>query len=266
MTNDLKFIYFTDFHGSEKRYEKVLRLAAEKGVRLLVTSGDLLPHQNEKQFLTGWLKRWLQECRSAGAAVFGMFGNDDYAYLLPYLDEYEQRGLFRRIDSRLVEYQGWSFWGYNFVPELPFGLKDWVKLDYPGAIRPLQFSEPILVTEKGYTAIKDIDAFFRARGTIEEELAGVKFADPARTIAVIHSPPQGVGLDVTQDRRQVGSKSVLGFLLETQPALSLHGHIHESPIMTGLWKVHIGATTACQPGQTPVLVELKPGRVKLTLL
>jgi len=89
---------------------------------------------------------------------------------------------------------------------------------------------------------------------------------PARTIAVIHSPPQGVGLDVTQDRRQVGSKSVLGFLLETQPALSLHGHIHESPIMTGLWKVHIGATTACQPGQTPVLVELKPGRVKLTLL
>jgi Icc-related predicted phosphoesterase len=70
--------------------------------------------------------------------------------------------------------------------------------------------------------------------------------DPARCIYVMHAPPYGTGLDiapkldtstdpprpVTQGGQEVlipvGSTSFRTAILETQPLLALHGHIHET--------------------------------------
>jgi uncharacterized protein len=70
--------------------------------------------------------------------------------------------------------------------------------------------------------------------------------DPARCIYLMHAPPYGTGLDiapkldtstdpprpVTQGGQQVlipvGSTSFRTAILETQPLLGLHGHIHET--------------------------------------
>lgn len=70
--------------------------------------------------------------------------------------------------------------------------------------------------------------------------------DPARCIYLLHAPPYGTGLDiapkldastdpprpVTQGGQQVlipvGSTSFRAAILETQPLLGLHGHIHET--------------------------------------
>lgn len=73
--------------------------------------------------------------------------------------------------------------------------------------------------------------------------------DPERTVYIIHDPPAGLGLDVCHGERQVGSKSVARFIEHHQPRLTLHGHIHESPDVTGVWQNHIGRTVCSNPGQ-----------------
>lgn len=258
----LSFIYFTDFHGHQSKYERLLRDAVKIGVKLLVSGGDLCPHHAPNNFLHKFFPKWLKRAQKGGIKVYGMFGNDDLAAHLPILDDWERQGLFVRIDGKMVEYEGWKFWGYNFVPELPFGLKDWVKLDYEGAPRPPQLSHPLITIENSYIIIPDIELFFHNRNTIEEDLQPVRFTDPAHTVVVTHSPPYGVGLDVTADGGKVGSRSILKFIQREQPILSLHGHIHESPQVSGKWQVEIGNTLAIQPGPFPVLITLTENEVQ----
>jgi len=55
-----------------------------------------------------------------------------------------------------------------------------------------------------------------------------------------------------------------------QPLLTLHGHIHESPDITGIWRNRAGRTWCVQPGQTRglsyVLVDLERAEMKRTVL
>ena len=66
---------------------------------------------------------------------------------------------------------------------------------------------------------------------------------------VIDMPPIRLGLDKCGDSREVGSKAVYNFLRKYQPRLSLHGHIHESPEVSGQWYAKLGNTLCIQPGQ-----------------
>jgi len=83
-------------------------------------------------------------------------------------------------------------------------------------------------------------------------------ADPERTIFGFHCPPFGTGLDdapqLTEDLRvkhaghapvPVGSKAVREAIERHGPALSLHGHIHESRGNTRL-----GPTLCINPGSS----------------
>ncbi|MDP3105392.1 MAG: hypothetical protein Q8M95_12400 [Candidatus Methanoperedens sp.] len=51
------------------------------------------------------------------------------------------------------------------------------------------------------------------------------------------------------DRLFEVAKAIYNFLKKYQPKLSLHGHIHESPEITGRWYAKLGRTTCIQPGQ-----------------
>jgi Icc-related predicted phosphoesterase len=236
------------------------------GIKLLVCGGDITPHNNAKNFLHIFFHNWLQQLAQDRIALLGMLGNDDPGYLVSSLDDFERGRLFTRIDGKMVLYQGWNFWGYNFVPELPFAMKDWAKLDYPGAPIIRSVTRPGIFTEKGFAPIDNIDKFFAERGTIETDLEKVEFADSQHTIAVLHSPPFGIGLDVCYDGRKVGSKSVLRFLERTQPLLSLHGHIHESPEVSGWWKTNLGNTLAIQPGSRPVRIQISQSQIEAEIL
>jgi uncharacterized protein len=96
----------------------------------------------------------------------------------------------------------------------------------------------------------------------EEELAGKiaalagRIQDMDRAIFNIHVPPHGTGLDSAPEieggdrvkrggtiQASVGSTAVRDAILEYQPLLSLHGHIHES---RGMQK--LGRTTCINPG------------------
>lgn len=111
------------------------------------------------------------------------------------------------------------------------------------------------------------------RGKIDVLAAQIK--DMPNAIFNIHVPPHGTGLDeapeLTDDQRPstvvtaaVGSTAVREAILEYQPLLSLHGHIHES---RGVQK--LGRTVCINPGSVygegtlqGVIVDLKPSEVK----
>lgn len=116
------------------------------------------------------------------------------------------------------------------------------------------------------------DIYTRLRGLVDQ------LEDPGRAILNVHVPPYESSLDtayeVDEDLRYVlkggqprevptGSPAVRQIIEETQPLLSLHGHIHESRGVT-----KIGRTVAINPGSDYAsghldgcLVHLAPDRV-----
>ena len=115
-----------------------------------------------------------------------------------------------------------------------------------------------------------------------DTLAGM-IQNPERTIAVIHVPPLGSGLDTCPDldkdlkiitqggqvvMKSAGSTAVKAFIEKVQPLLTLHGHIHESP-----GHVRNGRTLSINTGSEyaegimkAAIINLENGRVKGHLL
>jgi len=86
--------------------------------------------------------------------------------------------------------------------------------------------------------------------TLEEELEQLERpADMKKTVYVMHMPPANLGLDVCLNGEKVGSEAIYQFIKKNQPRLTVHGHIHESPEMSGKWKARLGRTLCVQPGQ-----------------
>jgi Icc-related predicted phosphoesterase len=70
-----------------------------------------------------------------------------------------------------------------------------------------------------------------------------------KAIYIMHSPPSGTKLDLIQGGKSVGSRSIKAFIEESQPPLTLHGHIHESPKLSNAYWDRIGETISINPGQ-----------------
>ena len=120
---------------------------------------------------------------------------------------------------------------------------------------PHQLGNPIITKGPELNTIEDWFAYAENLPTIEEEMNKlVKPNDFRKAIYITHSPPSNIGLDVCYDKGQVGSRAVHEFLAKNQPLLSLHGHIHESPKVSGKWHDKIGETTCIQPGQEHDLI------------
>ena len=77
-----------------------------------------------------------------------------------------------------------------------------------------------------------------------------KLSNPKKTVYVIHAPPFNTKLDMITTGAHVGSKSIRKFIEKEQPLLALHGHIHESPQMSGSWHDKIGKTTCINVGSS----------------
>ncbi len=88
-----------------------------------------------------------------------------------------------------------------------------------------------------------------ARPSIAEGLAALATrSDPARTIYVCHAPPADTPLDQMPREKHVGSKAMRAFIEHHRPLLTLHGHIHEAPQLSGRYAVQMGATWCVNPG------------------
>jgi hypothetical protein len=139
----------------------------------------------------------------------------------------------------------------NWIPDLPFGLKDRARKDSKSFQFPKQIGKQYLSTPNGMDKVEDWISYVNGLPTIEDELNNlVRPSNMNNTIYIFHSPPANLDLDVTFTGLKVGSKSEYEFLKENQPKLSLHGHIHESPEVSGRWYSQLGKTISIQPGQS----------------
>ena len=85
-----------------------------------------------------------------------------------------------------------------------------------------------------------------------EKLAGE--TDHSRSIFLFHSPPHRCKLDRAaldghriaelQVDVHVGSTAIQRFIRQRQPLITMHGHIHESTRLTGVWRETFNRTTA----------------------
>jgi Icc-related predicted phosphoesterase len=243
-------LFASDLHGHAEHYRRLLELAARERPAVLLLGGDLLPLGGER-FIASWLepsfaglRRRLQE---AYPLVLLILGNDDPRSAEEELAQGERQGLWRYLHGRHLEAFGYQFFGYCCIPPSPFLLKDWERYDVSryvdvGAVSP----------EEGYRSIP-ANPGESAAGTIRrdlERLTGEE--DLSRAVFLFHAPPYGGLLDRADLEGHevehapldlhVGSIAIRRFLESRQPYLSLHGHVHESPRLSGAWRERIGRT------------------------
>ena len=253
--------FATDLHGQTERYEKLLASIVRDRPVAVFLGGELLgsgsfsrtPLRAAKDdFVSSYLIPAFTKVRDAlgGSypAIFLILGNDD-----PRSEEErfvigQALGLWQHIHKRKVLLGSVPIYGFACVPPTPFLLKDWECYDIsryvpPGCVSP----------EEGYRSVP-VDENEIKWGTIQLDLAMLTGEDSLdRAVIMFHTPPYDTSLDraaldgksyehVALDLH-VGSIAVRRFIEERQPLLTLHGHVHESTRLTGVWKIQMGRTT-----------------------
>jgi uncharacterized protein len=256
----MKCGFASDLHGSQALYRELFERTRSESLELVILGGDLLPRKGhhaaslaiQKEFAAGEFSGFagrIREC--TGRPLCVITGNDDWAGALPLIRAMESEGLVRVLDGRVFSPDGKThLFGYSFVPPTPFLLKDFERRDL-SADPPPDGLHRIYVTRDGRVQESDERAYFEGLPSIEDDLNAPPFLGlPRPSVAVMHGPPYGTSLDRLYDGRSAGSRAVRAFLLREQPLLSLHGHIHESPAVSGAYAEWIGETLSVNPGQS----------------
>ena len=84
----MKILYVTDLHGDKKKYSKILEVAIEKEIKVIVNGGDMLPkkcdrHSEQPFFINGFLYEYFEELKKQDITYLAMLGNDASIYLGP---------------------------------------------------------------------------------------------------------------------------------------------------------------------------------------
>jgi Icc-related predicted phosphoesterase len=247
--------FVTDLHGKPDRYRKLFEVMINEKPDAVFFGGELLPHRMKMvegfddfilDFLFPNLRKIKEILKEQSPELFIILGNDDARSEENKFINENTRGLIRYISQAKINWKGFNIYGYPFVPPSPFQLKDWEKYDVsryvdPGCIPP---TEGFRTTETK----EDIEY-----ATIQKDLLELAGDDElSKAIFLFHTPPYQTVLDragldgkmidhVPMDLH-VGSIAVKRFIEERQPLITLHGHIHESTRLTGLWKEKAGRT------------------------
>jgi len=252
----MKVLFVADLHGSMWKYERLLEAAKGFQADVIINGGDMLPWNNDPfrqdEFITNYLDNHFARFNAAGIYYLCYPGNDDLRIFDQLFEETCNKYPFVFcLAQRKFEIGGYEFVGMNWVVDYPFRLKDRCRMDTDDYIFQAQFGKGLLSTPEGWQEIDDWFAYAKTLPTITDELNRlVRPKDMSKSVYVIHTPPYGMGLDKYSHAAQgVGSKAIYDFLKKYQPNFSLHGHIHESPEVTGKWYAKLGRTICIQPGQ-----------------
>ena len=229
-------------------------MAGQLGALALILGGDLAPHATVpeqrlffREFLVPLLLEYRQE--QVSADIYFILGNDDWRATLPVLLDsgIERFHYIHRVVRPLL--RAARIAGLCSVTLTPFLLKDWerweegiapptrmdgYRSDDDGSVRPFDFRG----VEREERISLDLDA-----------IDGALEPTGGPLVCVFHAPPHGTALDQIQGGAHVGSREIRRFLEARRPVLSLHGHIHESPAVSGRFADRLGPTICVNPGQ-----------------
>ena len=252
--------FVSDLHGGTARYQKLFEAVAREKPAAVFIGGDLLPHGwtasepldfTHQDFINGFLVRNLLALREAlGEAYPRMFlimGNDDARVEEAAVLEAATRSVWEYIHQRRVGFGQFSVYGYACVPPTPFLLKDWERYDVS------RYTDPNAVSPEEGWRTYPLSEHERRYGTISGDLDRLtESQDLGKAIFLFHAPPYRTRLDLSDQRRRMidhvpldnnlGSIAIRRFIESRQPLLTLHGHVHESPRLSGSWRDRIGRT------------------------
>jgi len=267
-------LFASDLHGRLNRYQALFARILEDSPDAVFLGGDLLPSFGPiqgKNFIEDYLVGEFSKLRDSLGEnyprVFLILGNDDNLQAESELIAVmEKEGLWEYIHHQKAEFSPYTVYGYAFVPPTPFLNKDWEKYDIsryldPGCVAP----------EEGWRS-REVPLNLIQHATIKQdltELAGPE--DLSRAIFLFHAPPyqtkldraalEGKMIDHVPLDPHVGSIAIRDFILNQQPLITLHGHVHESARLTGSWQDRLGDTyafSAAHDGPELALVRFDP--------
>ncbi len=257
----MRLLYTSDLHGSEAHYTRLINVAGVRKPDVVILGGDLLPDDSalhpeklgreQPEFVRGPFRKFITDLRRSSGCkdVLLIFGNHDWGSSVSAMEELARDGLVQSLNHEKPRtVHGLQFLGYSHTPPTPWFVKDFERLDLRGDEPPLiggarwdhRFSRMVQHSAR---------YIFDGAPTIADDLAAVQRpADP--WVFVIHAPPHGSKLDQAFGGNSWGSRAIRQALERLQPLVSLHGHIHESPMMSGSFRDSFGRTTAVNPGQS----------------
>ena len=252
----MRIAYASDLHGELSHYHDLFALARKEDCRAVILGGDLSPKKFSRTEIVGHHRRFYEQQlfplverekhERPDLAVYVIMGNDDCA---ANAQVFESRpDIFTWLHGKVVELEkGLWLAGYSCVDITPFHLKDWERWDKPQPYKKLRNLKG--VRSRGEVLV-DFSFPDQPCETIQDDLRPLARELKDRAfIWVAHCPPYGSKLDKMAMGFHVGSEAVREFIEEASPLLSLHGHIHESPRMTGAYRDDIGRTLSVNAGQ-----------------
>lgn len=259
----MRLLYTSDLHGSIPLYHELLDLARATSAEFVALGGDLFPSfsssrtyqdmiPNQKRFIDQFLIPFFERAIRTTRVdkIFLIPGNWDLGY--PFLFEDPPKEIVDLDRNRHPLRNGFELIGYPFVPPTPFRPKDYERVDDPRAPWPPQKNPSYIRSPENPIELRPVDPsiYLRGRETIEEGLTRLPVPfDLRRAIYLMHSPPYGTRLDLIQGGGNAGSRSIRSFIEQKQPLVTLHGHIHEAPDLSGTYLERIGNTVSINPGQ-----------------
>jgi Icc-related predicted phosphoesterase len=248
----------SDFHGSRRLYDQLGELLRHERPELVILGGDMLPDGQEHDpdgTQAAWVREtlasWIDGVRQAvpGLTVTCCMGNHDWLRSEDAVRAEQDAGRLALLEMRRVwNHKGINFVGCPFSPPSPHFAKDYERLDTSDDALP-DFDCAVLVT--GNDGIRELTVaeHFRQKPTLEAELAAIATPDQP-WILVAHAPPYDTKLDRLPDLDDpIGSKAVRRFIEACRPSCALHGHVHESPQVTGAYCDEVGGVLCINPGQ-----------------
>ena len=254
----MKLMTLSDIHQMNNKWKKLIKACKKEQPEVVAIAGDLFPKTEGIQDHLNYMyhiKKYATQIKEMGIELVLILGNDDNQLLIPKMQELDDEGLLHFVHDKVKVVQGYEFVGMPWVKDYPFTYKFWIKPDTMeniGIAHP-QLGEPMILNEdnKWVEVEGDYADYLYKKGTIKKQLDVLmsQVKNMSKSIWLIHGPPKYMKMDVCGHGEEVGSQAVTYFLEENEPMLTIHGHIHESPEVTGIWKKQVGDTMVIQNGQ-----------------
>lgn len=268
--------FVSDLHGRLNRYQTLFSKILEEKPAAVFLGGDLLPsfgNMREGNFIQDYLSPEFMKLKiklgDDYPRVFLILGNDD-----SQSDEEDliscmmNEDVWEYIHNQSAQFGSHTVLGYAYVPPTPFMNKDWERYDVsryvdPGCIPP----------DEGWHSVEQAENIIQY-ATIKQDLEDlIGKNDLSNAIFLFHTPPyqtkldraglDGKMIDHVPVDLHVGSIAVKDLIMDHQPLLTLHGHVHESARITGSWKEQLGKTfifSAAHDGPELALVRFDPDK------
>ena len=152
----MRFLFATDIHGNHSKVKYLIKIAPELKAEAIVIGGDIAPKDspNLNRMLVAqekWYK-WLAEradAKGQKTPIYAFLGNDDMkCQMRDFIEICQVSKKLNYLKVRGELPGGVKYTMYNWVPDYPFGLKDWCKRDKDQFTYPPYWGKPILSNKK----------------------------------------------------------------------------------------------------------------------